>query len=72
MELNHINESAVQTQAAAAGFATAELYIQHLIQKDADRLAVQQGFEDVEAGRLRRFSEFNQEMLQLLDIKPDE
>jgi len=40
MELNQFNDATVQSQAVAAGFATVELYIQNLLERDADRLAI--------------------------------
>lgn len=48
-------------QAAAAGFATVELYIQSLLEKDAQRLAIQQGWEAYKEGRHRSFEEFDRE-----------
>ena len=40
MELNQFNDATVQSQAVAAAFATVELYIQNLLERDADRLAI--------------------------------
>jgi len=50
MELNQFNESVVQSQAVAAGFATVELYIQNLLERDA-----------LEAGQHRPFEDFDRE-----------
>lgn len=64
MELNNIDEIALQSQAAAAGFASPEVYIHELLKKDAHRLAVQQGLKDVGAGKYRSFDEFDKEFRQ--------
>ena len=59
-----------QDQAAAAGFATVELYIQNLLEKDAERLAIQQGLEAHQAGRHRPFAEFDQEFRHKNGLAP--
>ncbi len=61
MELNQFNESDIQSQAVAAGFATVELYIQDLLERDVDRLAIQKGIDALEAGQHRPFDEFDRE-----------
>lgn len=70
MELNNIDEAHIQSQAAAAGFATVELYIQNLLQKDADRLAIQEGVDAFKAGRHRPFEEFDSEFRQANNLEP--
>jgi len=59
MESKQFNEADVQSQAAAAGFATVELYIQNLLDRDADRLAIQEGVDAFQTGRHRSFDEFD-------------
>lgn len=61
MNVDPFQETAVQAQAAAAGFATVELYIQDLLDRDADRLAIKKGIDALEAGQHRPFDEFDQE-----------
>ncbi len=61
MKLDHIDEATVRIQATSAGFATAELYIQSLLQQDAERLAIQEGIEDFKQGRHRPFNEFDRQ-----------
>ena len=61
MELNQFNDATVQSQAVAAGFATVELYIQNLLERDADRLAIQKGINALEAGQPRSFDDFDRE-----------
>jgi hypothetical protein len=61
MDLNQFNESDIQSQAVSAGFATVELYIQNLLERDADRLAIQKGIDALESGQHRSFYEFDRE-----------
>lgn len=61
MELNQFNDATVQSQAVAAGFATVELYIQNLLERDADCLAIQKGINALEAGQHRSFDDFDRE-----------
>jgi len=61
MEFDQFNQSDIQTQAVAAGFATVELYIQNLLERDADRLAIQKGIEAVKTGDHRPFDDFDRE-----------
>lgn len=70
MEINQFNEAAVQSQAVAAGFATVELYIQNLLERDADRLAIQKGIDALEAGQHRPFDEFDSEFRQKNGMAP--
>ena len=59
MNLNQFDDTNLQSQAVAAGFATVELYIQNLIERDADRLAIQKGIDAVDADQHRPFDEFD-------------
>lgn len=59
-----------QLQAAAAGFATVELYIQSLLEKDAERLAIQQGIDAQRAGRHRPFEDFDQDFRKKNGLVP--
>ena len=61
MKLNQFSDAVVQSQAVAAGFATVELYIQSLLERDADRLAIPKGIDALEAGQHRPFDEFDRE-----------
>ena len=70
MELNQFNEAAVQSQAVAAGFATVELYIQNLLERDADRLAIQKGVDAFEADQHRSFDEFDREFREKNGLAP--
>lgn len=57
----NFDDPSVIHQAASAGFDSVELYVQNLIEQDAERLAIQQGLDDVAAGRVRPFEEFDRE-----------
>ncbi len=70
MELNQFDDATVQSQAVSAGFATVELYIQNLIERDAERLAVQKGINALEAGQHRPFDEFDREFRQKNGLAP--
>ncbi len=61
MQLDGFNEQFVLDQALAAGFASVELYVQNLLDRDAERIAIQEGLEDLKAGRVRHFDEFDRE-----------
>lgn len=52
------------TQAAAAGFADTEQYLQCLIEQDADRLAILEGLEAARNGQVRLFDDFDKEFRQ--------
>lgn len=70
MTLSHIDEQTAQSQAVAAGFATVELYVQDLIDRDAERLAILEGVDDYRAGRFRPFEEFDREFRQRNGLSP--
>ena len=70
MELNQFNDAAVQSQAVAAGFATVELYIQSLLNRDADRLAIQKGIDARESGQHRPFDEFDRDFRERNGLAP--
>ena len=68
METSSFDTAAVQSQAVAAGFATVEQYIQSLLDRDANRLAIQKGVEALEAGQHRSFDEFDQAFRKRNDL----
>jgi hypothetical protein len=61
MELQDFNDAGVQGQAAAAGYADVALYIQSLLDRDAERLAVEKAVEAWRQGRHRPFEDFDRE-----------
>ena len=70
MELNQFNDAAVQSQANSAGFATVELYIQNLLERDADRLSIQRGIDALEVGQHRPFNEFDRAFREKNGLAP--
>ena len=70
MQLSHVDEKLLQEQAATAGFASPELYIQSLLERDAERLAIQEGIDAYKAGRHRPFEEFDREFRQRNGLAP--
>jgi hypothetical protein len=61
MQLDGFNEQFIRDQALAAGFANVELYVQNLLDRDAERIAIQEGIDAAAAGRVRDFDEFDRE-----------
>ena len=59
MQLDGFNEQIVRDQAVAAGYASVELYVQDLLDRDAERLAIQEGIDALEAGQVSDFDEFD-------------
>lgn len=59
MQLDGFNAPFVRDQALAAGFASVELYVQNLIDRDAERLAIQEGIDAINAGRVCDFDDFD-------------
>lgn len=70
MELRSLDPQAITSQAAAAGFASVELYVQSLIERDAERLAILEGLEAAKKGRVRPFEEFDREFRQRNGLAP--
>ncbi len=61
MELDGFNEQFVRDQALAAGFANVEMYVQNLLERDAERMAIQEGLDALNAGRVMDFDAFDRE-----------
>ncbi|QDT67581.1 hypothetical protein MalM25_04810 [Planctomycetes bacterium MalM25] len=57
----NLEDESLATQAAAAGYASIEQYVQSLIEQDAERLAIQAGLDAAGGGRTRPFEEFDRE-----------
>ena len=63
-------EPTLLDQAAAAGYASVEHYLQSLIERDAERLAIQEGLEAAREGRVRPFDEFDREFRERHGLPP--
>ncbi|QDU57865.1 hypothetical protein [Aeoliella mucimassa] len=58
----HIDDSFnLSSQATAAGFASVNHYIQHLLDRDRERLAIQEGLDDVKHGRTQDLEDFDRD-----------
>lgn len=62
----------IKAQAIAAGFSTVEEYILTLLDRDAERVAIQEAIDDMNAGRMRPFEEFDAEMRRDYGFAPQE
>jgi hypothetical protein len=61
MQLDGFNDQNLQNQAQAAGFASVEHYVRSLVERDAERLAIQEGLDALAEGHVRDFDEFDRE-----------
>ena len=61
MQIEISNETAAQIAAAAAGFPNVEDFVNNLIKRESDLLAIKEGLADAEAGNIRPFEDFDQE-----------
>ena len=70
MQINLPDTTDVQTQAIAAGFANVDEYVFSLIERDKERVAIQEGLDAMRQGRLRPLDEFDAEFRQQRGIRP--
>ena len=70
MKLDHVDENQIRNQAVEAGFSTPELYIQNLLEQDAERLAIQKSIDAYKEGRHRSFDEFDREFRETRGASP--
>lgn len=61
MKFEQFNNPVVQHQATTAGFASVELYIQDLLDRDAEVLAIKEGIAAMEASDVKDFEDFARE-----------
>lgn len=52
----------VRAQAIAAGFASVEDYVADLVERDAERIAIQKGIDDWRAGCVQQFDDFDRQL----------
>lgn len=60
----------IQSQAVAAGFASVEAYVAMLLDRDAERVAIREGIQAMEEGRVRPFDEFDRDFRQRNGLVP--
>ena len=70
MQALNFDDLSIQSQAVAAGFADVALYIQSLLDRDAERLAIQDGINAWREGRHRPFAEFDREFRERNGLSP--
>jgi hypothetical protein len=61
MQIELPDDCDLRDRAATAGFASVADYVQMLIDRDADRVAILEGIAAVKAGNVRPFEEFDRE-----------
>ena len=59
----------IRSQAIAAGFSAVEDYVRALLDRDAERVAIQNGIDDMHAGRLQSFEEVDAEIRSRFPVK---
>ena len=65
-----LTDPVVQQQANTAGFASVEAYLQVLVDRDRERLAVAEGIAAMREGRVRPFDEFDREFRAEHNLQP--
>ncbi len=60
----------IQNQALEAGFANPELYVAQLLERDAERIAIQRGIDDWRAGRVQSLDDVDRELRAELGLAP--
>jgi predicted transcriptional regulator len=60
----------IKSQANAAGFATVEDYVMTLLDRDAERVAIQEGIDDMNAGRMQPWEEVDAEIRREFGFPP--
>ena len=58
----------LQNQANAAGFVCVEDYVIDLLNRDAERVAIQKGLDDIKAGRLVSFEKVKESIRRQFDL----
>lgn len=61
MQIEINNEALAQQAATAAGFPNVEVFVNSLIKRESDLLAINEGLADAAAGNVRSFDEFDKE-----------
>lgn len=60
----------IQAQAIAAGFASIEDYVRSLLDRDAERVAIQEGIDAMNAGRMRPWEEVDADIRRHFGFPP--
>ena len=70
MQIEIPDDRDLQKQAVAAGFANLEEYVVTLLDRDAERVALQTGVSAMKAGRMKSFDEFDAEFRERNGLTP--
>jgi len=70
MEIELPDECKAQALANAAGFASVEDYLVRLLEREAERAAIQKGLDDMKAGHGRPFAEFDADLRRKYGFAP--
>ncbi len=62
----------IQSQAIAAGYASVDDYVRVLLDRDAERVAIQQGIDAMNAGDMRPWEEVDADLRQKFGFPPRE
>jgi hypothetical protein len=60
----------IKSQAIAAGFATVEDYVRTLLDRDAERVAIQEGIDAMNAGDMRPWEEVDADIRREFGFPP--
>ena len=60
----------IKSQAIAAGFSAVEDYVKALLDRDAERVAIQQGIDDMNSGRMQPLAEVDAEIRRTFGFAP--
>jgi len=61
MQIQITNETAAQMAATAAGFPSVEDFVNCLIKRESDLVAIREGITDAEAGNVRPLEDFDRD-----------
>ncbi|QDU80730.1 hypothetical protein Pla110_24630 [Polystyrenella longa] len=70
MEIKIAANESLQNQAIAAGFGSLEQYIYNLLDRDAERVAIQQGIDALNEGRVISSEEVYPDIRKRLELPP--
>ncbi|HWL07094.1 MAG TPA: hypothetical protein VNQ76_01655 [Planctomicrobium sp.] len=70
MQIELPKDRDVKAQAIAAGFSTVEDYVATLIDRDAERIAIQEGIDAMRTGDMQPFEEFDAELREEFGFAP--
>jgi hypothetical protein len=70
MTINLPDDRDYQAQAVAAGFSTVQDYVMTLLDRDAERAAIQEGIDAMRRGDVQPLDEFDAELRREFGFRP--